>query len=355
MPNLLEISQGREVPLSAGIFEAVNKKTPTLAAFDVRTTEDTKFLTLAQTELPTASGFKNYNEGFGGGDPKFELREFDAKLLGAKVQFDLITANRWDKAHMKSGRTWRQIKTESQMEAELKLMNRVLYYGTVIDPKGFPGMKQLTPWSVGNSLSLTADPGEDDYIRTFVNAGGSTANTASSVYSIVFGEMDCQLVACNDGGGELFTVTEPRYQHIAPDPALPDQTLEHEIFQIYGFFGLSVCGMNETPGSVVPTQYSLRRLGNLTEQDGCKLTDWMLEQLVKSHNDGVTPDLVTMNGRSARQWAESRKASTVTAFLGGPGDARNNTVNLSIPIPDNFNGIPVVVDSAIKSNDAIEA
>lgn len=353
MPTLAEIAQGRQVPLSSGIFMAVQTEAPALSAFDARTSEDTKFQTLALTALPTASGFKDYGEGFTHAGASLALREFDAKLAGGKVQAEQITANRWNRAHANAGYTYFDLQMFARMTAELKHIEKVMFYGTAQDAKAFPGLKELTPYT--NVLSLTDDPGADDYTKTVINAGGSSAGTASSVYSVIFGEMNAQLVLCNDGGGEMFTMTEILRQHLAPDSNSPDATLEYEIAQIYGFFGLSVSGMNQTPNDIVPTQYSVRRLANLTEDSGKGVTDAKLEQLVLSHGDNKVPSMLFMNGRSGRQWADSRSASTATLFLGQSGDAMNNTGSLRAKRPDNFEGIPVTYTSAIRSNDAIEA
>jgi hypothetical protein len=354
MPTLLEIAQARQVPLSAGIFEAAATEAPALTAFDARAVSGLRFMTLALTGLPTASGFKNLNEGFTHGSATLAVREFEAKLAGAKVEVELISARRWDEAHAASGTTYFDLQVMARMKAEMRNLERVIFYGTVQDAKGFPGLKELTPFTTANRLTLTEDPGASDFVKTVVDAAGTTATTASSVYSVIHGELDCQLIVCNDGGGELFTMEEPIRQHIAPDSNAPTATLEHLVTQIYGFFGVSVSGMNETPNSVVPTQYSVRRLANLTEDSGKGVTDAKLEQLVLSHGDGKVPTRLYMNGRSARQWADSRSASTATLFLGMSGDARNNTGSLRAARPDNFEGIPVTYTSAIKSNDAIE-
>lgn len=355
MPTLLEIAQGRQIPLTAGIFEAVATQAPALAAFDARTTASTRFMALALTGLPTASGFKDYGEGATHGGASLAVREFEAKLTVAKVQVEKLTAARWDAEHAASGTTYFDLQLMARMAAEMRHLERIIFYGTAQDAKAFPGLKELTAYSPGNSLSLTEDPGATDFVKSYVNAGGSTANTASSVYSVVHGPMDCQLVVCNDGGGELFHMEEPIRQHIAPDANAPTATLEYLITQISGHFGVAVSGMNQTPNDVIPTQYSVRRLGNLTEDSGKGVTDAKLEQLVLSHGDGIVPDRVYMNGRSARQWADSRSASTATLFLGMSGDARNNTGSLRAKRPDNFEGIPVTYTSAITSTEAINS
>jgi hypothetical protein len=353
MPTLLEIAQGRQIPLTAGIIEAAATKAPALMVFDARTTSSTRFMALALTGLPTASGFKDYGEGFTHGSASLSVREFEAKLAGAKVEVEQITAARWDAEHASSGTTYFDLQVMARMSAEMRHLERVIFYGTAQDAKGFPGLKQLTPYT--NVLTLTEDPGATDFAKTVINAGGTTSSTASSVYSVVHGPLDCQLVVCNDGGGELFTMTEPLRQHIAPNSSAPTATLEHLVTQIHGHFGVSVSGMNETPNAVVPTQYSVRRLANLTEDSGKGVDDAKLEQLVLSHGDDLVPSRLYMNGRSARQWATSRSASTATLFLGMSGDAKNNTGSLRAARPDNFEGIPVTYTSAIASTDAINS
>lgn len=355
MPTLAEIAQGRQVPLSAGIFQAVYTATPTLMALDTRTSTDTKFQTLALTGLPTAGGFVDYGEGFSNGTASLALREFDAKLAGGMVEVERITANRWDAAHPSAGTSYFDLQVMARMTTELKHLNKQLYYGTSNDAKGFPGFKELTPYASGNVLTLTEDPGATDFVKTVIDATGTTSSTASSVYAVYEGPLDCQLVVCNDGGGELFTASDIITQMIAPDSGQPAKKSLHDTMQIHGFFGLSVSGMNQTPNSVVPTQYSVRRLANLTEDSGKGVTDAKLEALVLSFGDNKVPTKIFMNGRSGRQLTDSRSATSTTLFLGMSGDARNNTGSIRAARPTNFEGIPIVYDSAILSTDAIES
>jgi len=354
MPNLLEIAQARQIPLTAGIIEAVATEAPALVAFDTRTTSSNRFMALAMTGLPTASGFKNYGEGFTGGVAQLAVREFEAKLAGAKVEVEEITAARWDAEHAASGMTYFDIQLMARMKTEMRHLEKVIFYGTTADAKAFPGLKQLTPFVTGNVLALNDDPGAADYTKTVINAAGSTSSTATSVYSVKHGPLDCQLVVCNDGGGELFSMDEPIRQHIAPDSNSPTATLVYNVTQISGHFGVAVSGMNQTPNSVVPTQYSVRRLANVTADSGATLDDKKLERLVTSHADGAVGDVIYMNNRSYMQWIDSRTATNVTVFLGGGGDAVNTRGNL-VRERKSFEGIPVVVTSQILSTDAIES
>ena len=336
-------------------MEAAQTEAPALVALDARTTSSNRFMALALTGLPTASGFKNYGEGFTSGTATLAVREFEAKLAGAKVEVEMISAARWDAEHSASGTTYFDLQVMSRMASEMRHLERVIFHGSVQDAKGFPGLKELTPFVSTNVIELTEEPSDTDYVRSVLDAGGTSANTASSVYSVVHGPLDCQMVVCNDGGGELFYMTEPMRQHIAPDANAPTATLEHLITQIHGHFGVAVSGMNQTPNSIIPTQYSVRRLANLTAETACKLNDAKMELLADSHGNGKRPSQFYMSHRSGRQLAESRSATSVTLFLGGGGNAADNTATVRAARPMDWEGIPIVYTSAIGNADAIEA
>jgi len=354
MPTLLEIAQGRQIPLTAGIMEAAALDAPALAAFDARTATGNRFMALALTGIPTASGFKNYGEGATHASANLAVREFEAKLAVAKVKVEQISAARWDAEHAASGTTYFDLQVMARMASEMRHLERTIFYGTVQDAKGFPGLKQLTPFTSSNVLELTESPEDEDFVRTVIDAGGSTSTTASSVYSVIHGPLDCQLVVCNDGGGELFHMSEPRLQDFAPDSDLPDATLEYMVAQIQGHFGVAVSGMNQTPNDVVPTQYSVRRLANVTMQDNCKLTGAMMDLLSDSHGDGRRPSAFYMSKRSGRQLAVDGGATEVFVSLGGGGDARNTTTRKQPKAPLEWDNTPIIYTSAIKNVDALE-
>jgi hypothetical protein len=354
MPTLLEIVQGRPTPLTQGIFQAAATESPALGNFDARTSTDTNFMALALVGLPTASGFKDYGEGATHGGASLALREFAAKLTVAKVKVESLTAARWDAAHAASGTTYFDLQVMARMASEMRHLERTIFYGTTQDAKGFPGLKQLTPFVSTNVLEVTENPEDEDFIRTVLDSGGTTSSTASSVYSVVHGPLDCQLVVCNDGGGELFYMTEPRMQDFAPDANAPEATLEYMVAQISGHFGVAVSGMNQTPNSVVPTQYSVRRLANVTPDSSAGLTGAKMDLLVDSHGDGKAPSAFYMSKRSGRQLGVDGGATQVTVSLGGGGDARNTTTRKQPKAPSDWDGIPIIYTSAIRNNDAIE-
>lgn len=355
MPTILEIAQGRQIPLTAGLFMAVQTRTPAIAAFDARTTPDKKFTSLRVTGLPT-SAFVHQNEGFAPSRGTLSTTEFDCSLIGGQIREAVEAAKEWNRTHPGAGYTYFDLQAHLKMLADAKHIEKQMFYGTVNDAKGFPGMKELTPYASGNVLALTDTPDDSDFVKSVINAGGSTSLTASSVYSVVYGETDgCQLVLGNDQGGELLQMGEIIQQALAPNSNEPTKLLMHNIAEMIGYIGLSVSGMNQTPNSVVPTQFGLRRLANLTGDSGKGVTDAKLEALVKSHGDGIVPNALFMSPRSGQQWANSRNPTAVTVFLPGGQSGVNGAVNLQVQRPTNYEGIPVVYTSAIRNTDAIEA
>lgn len=357
MPTALQIAQGRQVPLTQGLLMALVAEAPLLAVIDARTSATTKFLTLAIISLPTAGAFVNYNEGFTSSDGQLELREFDCSLVGGQIKAERITARKWNAEHAAAGYTWMDLQTMLKLKAQGIALEKQIIQGTAYDPKGFPGLKELLPYVAGNVISTSETAAKYQYGRSVINAGGSTANTASSVYAIIEGEMDVQLVMGNDmaGTGDLFTLSEMHTSNEAPNPAEPNKKSLHDLQQFDGHIGLSMSGFNQTPNSVVPTQYSARRIANLTGQVGYGLTDALMSKLSRSFGTTRRPSRFMMASRSGEQLAASRQATAVNVMLGA-GPAITQTFNTYPPPPSDWNGIPIVYpDNAIGEAEAIEA
>lgn len=357
MPNALEIAQGRQTPLTAGLFMAVRDEAPLFSAFDVRTTSGTSFLSLAVVSLPSSS-FANLGEGFTNSDGKLELREFSCSLIGGQVKAELISAGLWDKAHQGSGSTWFDLQTMLKVKADVQNVERQIILGRSNDAKGFPGAKELTPYSAG-VFTMAETSAKYNFQRPVLNVGGTTADTASSVYSFVFGEMESQLILGNDSGGELIQIGETITQDLAPDPVNePSKLLRHDVAQLEGFVGLSVSGFNQQiDGQTIPTQYSVRRAANITADSGKTCTDTVIDKLTLSHGTGRGSSLLAMSHRSGEQLAASRQATAVNFNMGQSGDAQNAVATIYPAPPPSWNGIPIVypLPSVIGDTDAIES
>lgn len=357
MPNALQIAQGRQVPLTQGLIMALIAEAPLLASIDARTSASTKFLSLVITSLAAANAFVNYNEGFTATEGTLELREFDCSLVGGQIKAERITAQKWDKEHAAAGYSWMDLQTMLKLKAQGIELEKQIIKGQAYDAKGFPGLKELLPYISGNLLTTTETAAKYNFARTVLNAGGSTANTGTSVYAIIEGELDVQLVLGDDmsGTGDLFRLSEMVTSNEAPNPAEPTKKSLHDLQQFSGHIGLSMAGFNQTPNSVVPTQFSARRIANLTAQQGYTLTDALMSKLSRMFGPSKRPTKFIMGTRSGEQLAASRQATQVNVNLGA-GPAVTQSFNTYPPPPDNWNGIPIVyADNAIGEAEAIEA
>jgi hypothetical protein len=357
MPTALEIAQGRQTRLSAGLLMSVLTHTPLFSAFDVRTTGDTEFLTLSLDSLPS-SQFVNLGEGLKAGTARMSIRRSSCSLIGGLVMAEVASAALWDRAHAQVGMNYFGIQADARIKADMLNVERQMIDGTNNDAKGFPGAKQITPFS-GGVFNMTETAQKYNYARAVLDAGygiSKTANTASSVYSFVFGNLDSQLVWGNDAGaGEMFRFTDIRRQFIAPDSSKPTELLEHDIAQALGHIGLAVGGFSpDQIGQTVPTQYSLRRIANLTADVGAKLTDGHVDKLVRSHGPGRRPNLLAMSVRSGEQLAASRQPTAVNVNMGA-GNADAQSFVTYPPPPENWRGIPIVYPLCIGEADAVES
>lgn len=358
MPNALQIAQGRQIPLSSGLIMALITDTPLLASLDARTSRDTKFMSLEVSSLPTAGPFINYGEGFSHSEGALALREFDCSLVGGQIKAERISAAKWDRTHGATGYNWMDLQTMLKMKAQGLALEKQIVTGKANDAKGFPGFKDLTPYVAANVLALTATAASAGFKKSVINAGGTQAGTASSVYAWIEGEMDVQLVLGDDMGGanELFRLSEIVTSNEAPDANEPTKKSLHDVQQFSGHLGLSVMGMNQTPNSVVPTQFSLRRLANLTTDSAAKLTDAMMSKLARSFGAGKRPTRFAMATRSGEYLAASRQATAVNFIMGQSGNASQNVFNTYPPPPDNWEGIPILYpDNTIGEADTVEA
>jgi hypothetical protein len=356
MPTALEIAQVRSAPMSLGVLTQVITAVPLIAIFDARTTERTRFKTLVIVGLPDVDPFVNLGDGFKRGKATMALREFGCSYMGGTVVVPTDVAREWMAENQDIDYDYFTLQTSTRIQADLIKVEKQLIYGTAENAKGFPGLKQMTPGTLASLvMSMTDTPDDNDFTKTVINAGGSTANTASSVYSIVFGTLDVQMVIGGTAGNaELFNFGERRMQMMAPDATKPDEISEHETAQYSGHIGLSVAGFSENAADKVAGQYSLRRLMNLTADADKGLDDYKMEKLLLSHPSDKTPNVFAMSHRSGDQWAKSRGSTGSVVFVGNMGAGRDGVVNRAPKRPTEFDGIPVVYTRAIKNNDAIE-
>jgi len=155
-----------------------------------------------------------------------------------------------------------------------------------------------------------------------VDAGGTTANTGSSVWAVRFGPREVTWVYGNDGDLALSDVTEERVTDGSGNP-----------FTAYCQEILA------RPGLQVASVYSIGRIKKLTEDSGKGLTDDLISTLLSKFPVGKRPDVLFMTRRSLRQLQQSRTATNAT---GAPA-----------PIPAESFGVPIQVTDAVVDTEAL--
>lgn len=354
MPTAYEIASARQVPLSMGIFGAVLTDAPAISRFDARPITGTKYRTLATVSLPDASPFVAYGQGFSLSYGRLGFRQADCQLFGGMIGADTISSKAWDQENSgAAGSGYFELQAMMKFQADMLNMERQLFYGLGRNALGFPGLKDVTPYASGNLLALGDSADETDYTKTVINAGGTTDNTATSIYAVRYGELDAQLIIGGVAGeGEMVNMGEIIKQMMAPDAAKPDEKLEFELQQFHGYIGLAVAGHTQQAGQTMPVQFCVRRVANVTKDSTHTNNDTLMNALVQSFPDNKIPSEIFMSRRSGQQLANSKSSTTVT-FLAGTSSAQNARVSTTPPPPDNWEGIPICYTRAIRNDDAL--
>jgi hypothetical protein len=155
------------------------------------------------------------------------------------------------------------------------------------------------------------------------DAGGTTANTGSSVWGIRFGETQgAQLVV---GNGGSFSMDPVRVGDIT---GANGKTLTGYVQEMLARVGLQVGNLN-----------GVGRIKNLTADAGKGLTDAKIGSFLSLFKIGYRPDVLLMSRRSLEQLRASRTAT--------------NATGAEAPIPDSAFGIKIVPTESILDTEAI--
>jgi hypothetical protein len=198
------------------------------------------------------------------------------------------------------------------LKAALVKYEKQLIYGTNAthgDTAGFTGMVNAS------TVDGLADP-------MVVNAGGTTANTASSVWAIALGPNDVLGVVNGDGEFDLGETTVQNFQ---------DGTGKH--YPAYYTPATTWLGLQ------VGSAHSMGRIVNLTEDSGKGLTDDLIAELLSRFPITHRPTALFMNRRSLKQLQQSRTATNAT---GAPA-----------PFPSESFGVPITTVESIVNTEAL--
>ena len=320
LTTLLDVQRLRNSDVEVGIIQENTAGAPELAILPVRSIAGTSYRTTVVSGQ-SGGGFRTANAGVSLGKPTYEQRLVECFLYEHPMELDVAT----QMASM--GDSVADLETIEMQQAALTLMQkagRQIFYGTANDPLGFSGLKQFVP--------KTAVAGSSAF---FVDATGSTASTASSVYAVRAGIKDVHVVL---GGGSGLNFGE------FMDQQLTDANGKK-------FMG-RVAGLTSWIGLQIGSVNSVGRIGNLTAQSGKTLTDALLAQLFSQFPTGLKPTHIFMSRRSAFQLASSRPKTVY--FTPGVQNVAGGTVATSDYVVADYLGVPVIVTDQILDTDTIE-
>lgn len=352
-PTAAEIAQVSGTRFFQGLIDLSRTATPIFNAFNTRTVTGTRFKTLALGTLPTEPTFVNLNEGYTASKTLFTLGEVGLAKINRMVKVQASSEDLWNSENVAADQDYFTIQALYSFKMALVHLEKVMLYGTAYDAKGFPGMKQLTPALTTNTLTYATPtaPEDDFYVRSFINAGGTTASTASSIYAVKFGPLDAQLILGGPSGIQGFLNLSPKERVLQSVTDPVDGIVKDDWFNVStgeGYVGLSVAGSNETTRGYA--QQSIRRVGNVTRDSGKGCTEALLDYLIESFPSDKRPDAIFLSARSLRQFRDSKPVASIVVNEGG--NVTSSTVTQ--PLADNHRGIPLIVSDNILNTDAIE-
>lgn len=302
LPTLLDIKK-----LNDGVgFDIIEENVllaPELRIIPADVLTGTEMTLTVRTDLPTVA-FRRVNEGSARSKSKYETRIFQCADLSHQVAIDAALARK----QLDPGR-FATNHMSGAIEAAFRHVGKQFWYGTTNDAKGFPGV----------IAQMLADADHE------VDATGSSAK--SSVYMVRIARETLQFLTGN--GTTLNIGSEWKEETVYDADANPYQALTNWI--------------NFAVGARLANKHSVVRIKNIGTATNKTLTDAMLFQAYEKFttNLGAEPTHIFMTPRSREQLRASRT------------NTGSNDRGTLPPLPNDWNGIPIVQSSAISNAEAI--
>lgn len=239
----------------------------------------------------------------------------DLKYIDAKIAEDVALAN----AYRGGAAAWLDNRTMRQLRQALFILEKQFFNGTVGgDASGFLGLADDANYDKKNDTLV-------------VDAGGSTADTGSSVWFLRSTPDDSDVALVGAGDNALST---PNINVTVGD-IFQTMVLGSNSKQMIVY--ARECGGHL--GVQIGSKYAVARICNLTADSGKGLTDVLLAQALEKFPSADPPTHICMNRRSLSQLQRSR---TTYSPVGAPA-----------PRPTEYEGIPIIVTDAITSTEAL--
>lgn len=324
--TLLDVAKAHSTRAESALIESVATYAPELTVFPSEVIQDTEFDTLDRTELP-ATAFTNANEGVAPGKSKYKVRKHQCFIFRGAVLADKAVA---DAFNLKRGAgRYQAIESEGVGRSAMIEIGSQIFYGTDVDSKGFPGLQAI--WAAHTAALAAAGQAAN---ALGVNATGTTANEATSVYAVKFGDQFCKLMF---GGNKVLNLPPFREQSVTDANG--------------GQYDAYVSNMVSWIGLQCANPWSVGRIYNLTAQAGKGLTDSLLSDLMAKFPVGFTPDAIFMTRKARKQLQDDRSAKVSLQGNGKTGTIGGGAG--TAPTPTDYEGIPIIATDSLSNTEAI--
>jgi len=289
-------------PAGPGMVSEVLNDAPLLARLAARPRQGFSFRYSRKTADPFV-GFRAINDGRTNSKATYDQKTVTCEVLDASNQVDVAVADA-DELGIDHCLAQNNI---DHLQAALFAAERQIIYGG--DALGFDGFVDLDGCD-GTASDMVVD------------ATGSTANTASSVWLIRTSNNDASIIWGSNGQikvGER-TVIQAQGATTGTYPAW--------YTPITAWMGLQVAA-----------SYDVCRIANLTAQTNKGLTDDLIAEAISRFPSARQPNIIALNRRSLMQLQQSRQATSPT---GAPP-----------PFPTEAFNIPIVVTDSIINTESI--
>lgn len=263
-----------------------------------------------ETSAPVV-GFRAVGDGRENSKSVDTLVTVTLQILDISVAYDVELG----KAYKRGRDAYRQREVMRHLRQGLFVAESQIWYGTTAkgDSAGFAGLADNAGYNATSDAMV-------------IDAGGTTANTGSSVwlYCVEGDDSGVQVVGGNDGNIEI---EDPVIQRAAGSST---GTLPMEYIAGSGYLGFQI-------GSA----FDVARICNLTADSGKGLTDDLIADAIALIPAHKRPNLrLAMSRRSQKQLQKSRTATTTD---GAPAPFPTESHNVDITLTDSISETEALV------------
>ncbi len=286
-----DVAKFNDSDLDIGIINDVLNDAPVLSAMAARSIAGNTYDYLKLTTSPTV-GFRSENDGRENSKSQYTKVTVSCKILDASHSMDVAVAESDERGASAA------LATEAVNHLRAALFNAEKEIINGDQSGGFGGFADEIS-ALSNAMC--------------VDAGGSTADTGSSVWAVKTGLSDSHIVFGQNG---VINIGETVVQRLSGTTG----TYPAYYTPISAWMGLQL-------GSA----YSVGAIRNITEDSSAKLTDDMIADLLSKFPAGRAPDFLVMSRRSLAQLQQSRTSYSPS---GAPAEIPSSSFNTPIIVAD---------------------